>query len=55
MTIAVNYSWVNKGCLFAPGETERCPVEEPQDQREREGEEEESFFPWERLGRGGVS
>lgn len=40
MTTAVNYLWVNKGCLFAPGETERFPVKEPQDQREREGESE---------------
>lgn len=37
MTIAVNYLWVNKGCLFVPGEPERRPVKEPQDQREREG------------------
>lgn len=26
MTIAVDYLWVNKGCLLAPGETERLPL-----------------------------
>lgn len=45
MTIAVNYLWVNKGCLFAPGETERHSVKEPQDHREREeGERRKAFL-----------
>lgn len=26
MTAAVNYLWVNKGSLFAPGEAERLPL-----------------------------
>lgn len=35
--MAVNYLWVNKGCLFAPGGTERRSLKEPQDQSDREG------------------